>query len=352
MTDEKLADAATIAAIRQGDRERYRELVERHANQVFAVAWCRLGDRSLAEDAAQEAFIKGFQRLDLLSQTEKFGSWIVAIARNAAINLGLHHRNELKQRRRWMLERPEADERPGDEPEGSPPAETVRQALAELPPIHRECLVLYYLEGKSGAEAAGILGLSESAFKTRLHRARGALRSLLEARLEASMERLRPSNRLPGAVMFAIAAQKPAWPLLGAIGAVVVKVLPFSVAFAAMQLVGMIPALLLHRWLGRAERANFRDPHGFRVANQRRFGRRNLVVVVAVGVVCALVLEPVCRRHELGAPLESDRVLRAPRTLFRPAACLPGTAIPPGPQSLHRREHRGDFLSVRRVCRP
>jgi hypothetical protein len=57
------ADADAVAAIRGGDRERYRELVERHSGKVFAVAWCRLGDRDLAEEVTQEAFIKGYRGL-------------------------------------------------------------------------------------------------------------------------------------------------------------------------------------------------------------------------------------------------------------------------------------------------
>ena len=311
MIDERHADAATIAAIRAGDRERYRELVERYMNQVFAVAWCRLGDRWLAEDAAQEAFIKGFQRLDLLSQTEKFGSWIVAIARNAAINLGLRHRSELKNRRRWMLERPVESELPGEEPEGQPTAETVRTALAQLPAIHRECLVLFYLEGKSGAEAAAVLGLSEPAFKTRLHRARGALRSLLETRLEASMERLRPSDKLPGAVMLAIATQKPAWPMLGALGAAAAKMLPFSLVYVVIQVAGMLPSFLLHWWQGRAERANFLDPHGFRVTNQRRIRLRELIFLV----VTFFVIAPLLARFAATASLSGKRW--NPATLFQ-----------------------------------
>ncbi|MDB6154625.1 MAG: sigW 15 [Chthoniobacteraceae bacterium] len=128
-------DCAAISAIRGGDRHRYREPVERYGDKVFAVAWCRLGDGDLAEEAAQEAFIHGYHRLALLDNAEKFGAWITAIARNAAINL--------------------------------------------------ECLALFYLEEKTVAEAAAFLGLSETAFTTRLHRARTALRTQL--RMDYSM---------------------------------------------------------------------------------------------------------------------------------------------------------------------
>ncbi len=55
-----------MSAVRGGDVERYRDLVERHERRVFAVAWSRLGDVALAEEATQEAFIRGYRRLWLL----------------------------------------------------------------------------------------------------------------------------------------------------------------------------------------------------------------------------------------------------------------------------------------------
>jgi RNA polymerase sigma factor (sigma-70 family) len=201
------ADADAVAAIRRGDRERYRELVERHADKVFAVAWCRLGDRDLAEEVAQETFIKGYRRLALLGNAERFGSWITAIARNAAINLGLRRRSELRKREQWALEAPAHEDTAvstSAEYGDKPATETLRETLAALPPIHRECLVLFYLEGKSIAEAAKALSLSETAFKTRLHRARAALREEMESRLEEDLDHLRPSRNMASMIMLAI----------------------------------------------------------------------------------------------------------------------------------------------------
>jgi DNA-directed RNA polymerase specialized sigma24 family protein len=64
--DPTAEDLAAVSAVRGGDVERYRELVERHQRRVFAVAWSRLGDAALAEEAAQETFIRGYRRLWLL----------------------------------------------------------------------------------------------------------------------------------------------------------------------------------------------------------------------------------------------------------------------------------------------
>ena len=65
-------DESAVAAVRGGDAERYRELVERHERRVFAVAWSRLGNAALAEEATQEAFIRAYRRLWLLGDGAKF----------------------------------------------------------------------------------------------------------------------------------------------------------------------------------------------------------------------------------------------------------------------------------------
>src|SRR5712692_2563980 len=148
-------DEAAVAAVRGGDAERYRELVERHERRVYAVAWSRLGDAALAEEATQEAFIRAYRRLWLLGDGAKFSGWVNTIARRVAINFGLRHRRELNKRKRWALENPDVstEENSADETDSLYTPETLRQTVAELPDAHRECLVMFYLEGKSGAEA-------------------------------------------------------------------------------------------------------------------------------------------------------------------------------------------------------
>jgi RNA polymerase sigma-70 factor, ECF subfamily len=155
-------DEAAVVAVKGGDAGRYRELVERHERRVYAVAWSRLGDAALAEEATQEAFIRAYRRLWLLGDGAKFSGWVNTIARRVAINFGLRHRRELVRRERWALESPSAatGENPAEESDPLYTPETLRQTLAGLPAAHRECLVLFYIEGKSGAEAAAALGIS------------------------------------------------------------------------------------------------------------------------------------------------------------------------------------------------
>ena len=98
-------DRQAVEAVKRGDAERYRELVERYERRVYAVAWSRLGDVTLEEEATQEAFIRGYRYLKLLGEGEKFAAWITSIARNIAINLGIRHRRELNKRERWPWNR-------------------------------------------------------------------------------------------------------------------------------------------------------------------------------------------------------------------------------------------------------
>ena len=279
-------DAEVIAAIKNGDRERYRELIERHEQRVYAVAWCRLGDADLAEEATQEAFIKGFRHLDFLGHGNKFAVWITAIARNTAINLGLRRRNELKKRERWAVEQAEPDFCvAGDEAEeGGISKQTLRETLAELPPVHRECLVLFYLEGKSVEEGAALLGISQNTFKVRLHRARGVMRDRLENRLEESLSGLRPRHALAPAIMGFLAARPAeAAAATGGLGIMAkasgfaLKALPFPFAVYGMWLLGFLPGALLSLWISNLEQQNFREKEGFRARLHKSVSRRSII---------------------------------------------------------------------------
>ncbi len=295
MTSTSHEDQQAVTAVRDGDAERYRELVERHERRVYAIAWSRLGDAALAEEATQEAFIRGYQRLWLLGDGAKFSGWISTIVRHVAINFGLRHRRELDKRERWALENiePATGEKPAhaDEPLYTP--ETLRQTLAELPAAHRECLVLFYLEGRSGAEAANALGISESALRVRLHRARAVLRERLEARLADSLEQLRPAHSLVPAVMAGILASGPVKAAAaGGTGAALLgglaKFTPLKWLFffipLCIPLISVLPGIFFYGWKARDDQKNFRDPTGFRARLHREAGR-GWLIVLPVGMV-------------------------------------------------------------------
>lgn len=322
-------DPEAIAAIRSGDAERYRELIERYERRAYAIAWSRLGDPSLAEEATQEAFIRAYQHLDWLRDPARFGAWLLRMVRGIAINLGLRHRRELRRRERWALDQPAAAPGPECTADDVPvTAQTLREALSDLPSAHRECLVLHYLEGRSVSEAAALIGVSEGAFKVRLHRARAALRRHLEAQLRHSLERLEPRHSLAPAIM----ALLPVAPstgagagLLAALGGGLSKLLPSPVALALLPFLPAAVGIGLAAWVGREERRNFIDPSGFRAELHRRSARSALVTTAVILAVVALaflapvsLLEPIRGLHLLlalgiGLSLASLRLLRINR---------------------------------------
>jgi RNA polymerase sigma-70 factor (ECF subfamily) len=156
----------------QGDHDAYAELVHRHLKRVFAICLGLLGDLTDAEDAAQEVFVKGFQKLASLRDAGRFAPWIDQVARNRC--------RDLLRARRRNPERPlgsvvdSLPVAPGDD------FSDLKGALARLPEEHRLPLMIYYFDGKDTTTLARELGLTQGGACARLHRARRQLRLLLE----------------------------------------------------------------------------------------------------------------------------------------------------------------------------
>jgi RNA polymerase sigma-70 factor (ECF subfamily) len=130
---------------------------------MVAIAHAVLGDRHLAEDAAQEAFAKAAVRLPQLRRKNKFTGWLAVICRNAARDMS--RRND---DRRIIDERPKS--RNQSEEDGT--VETVRQAIGKLSASARELVFLRYYDGLSYEQISAILGLSQQAINGRLRRAK------------------------------------------------------------------------------------------------------------------------------------------------------------------------------------
>jgi RNA polymerase sigma-70 factor, ECF subfamily len=184
-----LSEETLIARAAGGDMAAFEELVMRNADRLFA-SLRRFGlDDAEAQEVAQETFLRAWRSLPRFEGRSRFFTWLYRIGFNEA------------QRR--LARRPAAGvvvstaERPLDElADGRPgPIEqaereelraALRRALGELPVDLRAPVVLRDIEGLSTREAAAVLDLGEPAFKSRLHRGRMALRSLLTPWLTTS----------------------------------------------------------------------------------------------------------------------------------------------------------------------
>jgi len=187
-------DAALLARLRAGDQAAFADLVRRESGKLLAVARRILRSEDGAQDAVQDGLLSAFQNLDRFEGSARLSTWLHRIVVNAAL-MRLRSR---RRRREDSIEellpafaedghhlhpvqgfRGEAE----DEIASGELAAIVRAAIDELPDSYRIVLMLRDVEGLDTAETAAALGIGPDATKMRLHRARQALRTLLERRL-------------------------------------------------------------------------------------------------------------------------------------------------------------------------
>ncbi len=167
---EERSDKELALASYQGDRTAYALLVRRHYKPVFLVCLGVLGNVHDAEDAAQDAMIKGFEQIRQLRDSAQFGGWIVAIARNLSINL---------LRKRKVTNKTLGMERPSEHPPMEPGREDLQQAVARLPWDLRLPLVMYYFDGQDVKMVAAKLQISTSGVYQKLRTAIKELHEVL-----------------------------------------------------------------------------------------------------------------------------------------------------------------------------
>jgi RNA polymerase sigma-70 factor (ECF subfamily) len=171
------ADAALVDRLRRGERTAFRELYARFAQASFNFLVRLAGRRDAAEDLHQEAWLSIARHAADLTPDTDLAAWIYTVARNRFIS----------SRRRSDLAGPAADptvfdRAPAETPADDPGCRDLEQALASLPEIHREVLLLVGVEGLDVAQAAEVLAIRPDAARQRLARARAALADALAAR--------------------------------------------------------------------------------------------------------------------------------------------------------------------------
>jgi RNA polymerase sigma-70 factor (ECF subfamily) len=172
---EGVADA-DLVAIASGDLDAFGERVRRHQDFVYGAALRVVRNPVLAEDVAQEAFVRAYKALPDFRGQAQVRSWLYRIATNLALNA-------VSRRREYPQESmPEVAARRGPERETelAMMRNDLESAIAELPPDMREALVLREFDGRSYQEIADRLDLPLNTVRTRILRARRALRSNME----------------------------------------------------------------------------------------------------------------------------------------------------------------------------
>ncbi len=183
-----------LEALRNGDEAAYAELVNEQFPILFAVTRRILRSDEEAQDAVQEAFLSAIKALPKFDGKAKVSTWLHRIAINAAL-MKLRKRPRSRERAiDDLLPRWEEDGHPVEPAtdwdavpevaiESRETRDLVRTSIDELPEIYRTVLLLRDIEGLDTAETAELLEVTPNVVKVRLHRARQALRSLLDPHL-------------------------------------------------------------------------------------------------------------------------------------------------------------------------
>lgn len=170
------SDEALVAAVARREERALETLVQRHGGWAARFAERLTGSPQQAEEVVQSAFLRLWQRAERWEGRSRFSTWFYRVVHNVAI--------DQRRRVRAVLE-PLEDSLPDPRPGAAEQLEQerrdarVRAALAALPERQRSAIVLSHYEGRTQAEAAQILGISEGALESLLSRARAALRTVL-----------------------------------------------------------------------------------------------------------------------------------------------------------------------------
>ena len=182
------SDRDLVTRARTGDREAFRELVERYQRKIAALALGMLRNREDAMDVVQETFTKAYQNLERFKGDAAFYTWIYRIAVNLCVD---HQRRDSKQpltpldvddRHEGpplaLPDGPRPDE-PFERARGAEIAGSVRAAINELTPDHRAVILLREVEGLSYEEISQVLDCPKGTVMSRLHYARRQLQGRL-----------------------------------------------------------------------------------------------------------------------------------------------------------------------------
>ncbi len=171
-----------VAQARQGNQEAFAKLVEAYQVPVYNLAYRMLGSTAEAEDATQETFLRVYTRFDTYDPTRKLSSWILSIASHHCVDRLRRRRESTVSMEEIMAWRWVPDEKPRPEERvvTREKSREMRRILDALPAQYRLVIVLRYWYDMSYEEIADVTESTVSAVKSRLHRARQVVASMLE----------------------------------------------------------------------------------------------------------------------------------------------------------------------------
>ena len=162
-------EAELVERARRGEEDAFTELTRLASPAALAAARRITGDPALAEDAAQEAFLRAFRALPSYRHQTSFAAWMRVIALRSAIDLVRRRRPEVP-----LVEFSRPD---GSEEKRHLDADLLRETLEALSPLDRELLLAREVEGEADREIAQRFGMTVTGVRVRIHRARKKLKA-------------------------------------------------------------------------------------------------------------------------------------------------------------------------------
>ena len=179
---EEVSNSELVKKSQLGDKSAFEELVKRHQDLVFSLSFKLTGNRELANDVAQESFIRAWKAIEKFRGDSTFGTWIYRITVNTAWTLRKKAKKHYSLNIEDTQEPVVIDEK--KDPElvaiNSDLSVVLRKALNQIPLEQRINVELKNIDGRSHKEIADYLDISVTAAKVRLHRAHQKLRNILE----------------------------------------------------------------------------------------------------------------------------------------------------------------------------
>jgi len=245
----KNADLQLIQRVLDGDDTAFSELVSKYHKSVHALAWRKVGDFHIAEEITQDTFLKAYQRLSTLREPRSFVSWLYVIAANRC--KAWHRKKRLQIQSLECTSNTELEEltysnyviEQNERKLSEAKREVVKKLLAKLQESDRTVVTLYYLGEMTYEEISRFLGVSVSAIKNRLYRARQLLKKE-EPMIREALQNYQITPNLTENIMREIARLKPAVPTGGK--PLVPWVVAASSAILIVLLLGLGSQPLLH----------------------------------------------------------------------------------------------------------
>lgn len=177
-----VSDLELVNQSKSGDPEAFSELVRRHQHVVFNVSYRFMRDSALAEDMAQEAFLKAYRLLKGFRGDCAFSTWMYRVTCSVCLT-ELNRRKRRTEVENELQHEVATSEDPVENPDMP---EMIRRCVKRLPDRYVQIITLYYLKGVSYEEIAQVMNIPMGTLKTWMFRARKQLRGVVEQELQTN----------------------------------------------------------------------------------------------------------------------------------------------------------------------